>query len=122
MSERIVLRSGGEIREWVRNNSFDIVDIDSDSPKFFQSRFTPSPGPTLLFTVEHTYLTEDRKPLVTLKRSIRSTNAEDGLLQYLREPAERSAGDAEHKVGFKIHMKPGASEEEIITVATVNNR
>ena len=56
------------------------------------------------------------KPMVSVKRVIRSTNAEHALYQYFQEPKERSAGNAEYRVGFGIHTKPGAVDNETITV------
>ena len=54
--------------------------------------------------------------MVSVKRVIRSTSAEDALYQYLKEPKEHSAGNAEYSVGFKVHIKPGANDNETITV------
>ena len=116
MSERIILGTGSEIREWAAKNGFDVVDLESDGPRFFQPRFVPTPGPMLLFTVEHTYFTNDGQPMVSVKRIIRSASAEDALYQYFREPKERSAGEAEHLVSFKTHAKPGDCDNESITV------
>ena len=116
MSDRVGLKNGEEIRDWASKNGFDVVNLDSDGPRFFQSRFTPTSGPLVLFSVEHAYLTKDSQPMVSLKRLIRSTSAEDALYQYFQEPKERSAGSAEHMVAFRIHLKPGATDNEAITV------
>jgi hypothetical protein len=116
MSERLSLRKGDEIRDWANKNGFDVVSFDPDAPRFFQPRFTPATGPMFLFDVEHTYLGDQGKQMVSVKRVFRATTAEDALQQYLREPKERSAGSAEEKVGFRLHLKAGATEGETITV------
>ena len=116
MSEKIVLKSGKDIRDWAQNNSFDVVDVDFGSPRFFQARFTPTAGPMLLFAVEHTYFTDDGKPLVTVRRVLRSTDAEGALHQYLYGARDQSAGAGEYAVGFKTHMRPGASDGEAISL------
>jgi hypothetical protein len=116
MSEQLELRSGSEIRDWAKKNGFDVVNLESDAPRFFQPRFTPMPGPMLLFSIEHTYLTKDGQPMVSVNRIIRSTSAEDALYQYFQEPKERSSGSAEYSVGFRVHMKPGANDNEAIVV------
>lgn len=117
MSERIRLDGGVQIRDWAARNGFDVVSFDSDAPRFFQPRFTPGPGPMLLYDVEHTYLTASGQPMVTVKRTFRATSAEDALQQYLRESKDRSAGNAEGAVGFKLHLKAGAAENEAVSVA-----
>ncbi len=117
MSETIGLRTGQEIRLWMEKTGFDVVAADSDGPRFFQPRFMPGAGPQLLFSVEHTFSSEKGAPLVTLKRAYRATSAEDALLQYLREPKDRSSGTAETMVGFSLLSKPGATDRESIVVA-----
>jgi len=54
--------------------------------------------------------------VVSLKRVFRATSAEDALQQYLREAKERSGGTAEEKVGFRLHLKAGATGAETISV------
>jgi hypothetical protein len=117
MSERIELHSGEEIRDWAKRNGFDVVDLDPGAPRFFQPMFTPVAGPMLLFSVEHTYLTNQGFPMVSVKRTFRATSAEDALIQYLREPKDRSAGQGEHSVGFIAHTKPGSGDREAIIVS-----
>jgi hypothetical protein len=119
MSERIDLRSGQEIRDWISKNGVDIVNLDSDAPRFLQPKFMPSPGPMLLFAVEHTYLTTEEKAMVSLRRAFRATSAEDALQQYLREPKERSFGRGDQMVGFTLHDKPGRGDREALTVVKV---
>jgi hypothetical protein len=116
MSELIRLDGGKQIRDWASKNGFDVVSFDSDAPRFFQPRFTAGPGPLVLFDVEHAYLGEAGHPVVSLKRVFRATSAEDALQQYLREAREKSAGTAEDKVGFTLHLKAGATEAETISV------
>lgn len=117
MSEHIDLHSGEEIRDWMRKNGFDIVRVESeDAPRFFQPRFTPTSGTTFLFSIEHTYCTDEGRPMVSVKRMFRATSAEDALQQYLLEGKERLCGRGEQQVGFKLHVKPGSSDKETITV------
>jgi hypothetical protein len=116
MSEQINLRSGEEIRDWAKKNGFDVVNLESDAPRFFQPRFTPTSGPLLLFSVEHIFLTKEGQPMVSVKRVIRSISADDALYQYFQEPREHSAGSDEYSVGFRIHMKPGSNDNEVIAV------
>ena len=116
MSERIKLDNGQQIRDWASTNGFDVVSLESDAPRFFQPRFTAGPGPMSLFNVEHTYLADASRPMVSLKRVFRATSAEDALQQYLREPKERVGGEAEGRVGFRLHLKAGATEGETIAV------
>jgi hypothetical protein len=116
MSERISLPNAQEIREWGKNNGFDEVNLESDSPRFFQQKFTATPGPQLLFMIEHVFKTAEGQPLVSVKRVLRATTAEDALHQYFQEPRERTGGNEEYSVGFKVHAKPGAGGNETITV------
>lgn len=116
MSEQLELHGGWEIRDWAKKNGFDVVNLESDAPRFFEARFTPTPGPMLLFSVEHTYFASERQPMVSVMQYFRATSAEDALQQYLREPKERSFGSAEQRVGFRVHMKPGATDSEAIAV------
>jgi hypothetical protein len=116
MSEHLELHGGPEIRDWIGENGFDIIDIDPDAPRFFQPRFTPEAGPFLLFGVQHTYLMGSGQPLVSLQRSFRATSAEDALRQYLHEPRERSSGLTEQRVGFELHVRPGTSDDETVIV------
>ncbi len=116
MSERISLPNSSAIKEWIQNNGYDVVSLESDSPRFFQSRFTPSAGPQVLFRVEHTYSLTPGQPLVTVKRNIRAANAEDALFRYIQRSRENNAGVDEHYVGFVTHLKPGASGQESISV------
>jgi hypothetical protein len=119
MSERIDLHSGEEIRDWADKNGFDVVNLESDAPRFFQPRFMPAAGPMVLFAVEHTFFARPDQPLVSVKRFFRSASAEGALQQYLQEPKERSAGTDEQGLGFRVHMKPGATGGEAIRVAKV---
>ena len=119
MSEKIDLHSGEEIRDWTSKIGFDVVNLESDAPRFFQPRFAPTPGPMALFTVEHTFFAGPGQPMVSVKRFFRSTSAEEALQQYLQEPKERSAGTEEQGLGFRVHMKPGATGGEAIKVAKV---
>jgi len=116
MSENISLHSGPEIRLWMEKNGFDVVNADSDGPRFFQPRFMAGAGPQLLFFVEHTFFADERLPIVSVKRTFRATSAEDALLQYLREPKERSNGSGEGLVAFSVHAKPGSTGRESIVV------
>ena len=122
MSERIELRNGQQIRDWATQNGFDVVNLDPDAPRFFQTKFIPTPGPMQLFSIEHNFLTADAQPMVTLKRIVRATAAEDALYQYFREPKERSAGNYEYRVGFAIHTKPGVTDREAIIVTKMPNQ
>ena len=117
MSERIELANGQQIRGWATKNGFDVVNLDPEAPRFFDARFTPTPGAVQLFSVEHSYLTADGKPMITLKRVVRAATAEDALYLYFREPKERSAGDEEYRVGFAVHSKPVATDREMMVVA-----
>ncbi len=117
MSEHINLPNGPEIRLWMENNGFDIVAADSDGPRFFQPRFMPGAGPQLLFSVEHTFFGEGGTPLVSVRRAYRATSAEEALLQYLREPKDKSSGTGEAAVGFSLPSKPGTTDGEAIVVA-----
>jgi hypothetical protein len=117
MSEKIDLHSGEEIRDWTSKNGFDVVNLESDSPRFFQPRFTPTPGPMALFAVEHTFFAGPSQPVVSVKRFFRSTSAEGALQQYIQEPKERSAGADEHGLVFRLHLKPGATNGEAIGVS-----
>jgi hypothetical protein len=119
MSEKIDLNNGEEIRDWTNKIGFDVVNLESDAPRFFQPRFAPTPGPMSLFMVEHTFFASPSQPAVSVKRIFRSTNAEGALQQYLQEPRERSSGTDEQGLGFKVHMKPGATGGEAIRVAKV---
>ena len=119
MSEKIDLQSGEEIREWAGKTGFDVVSLESDAPRFFQPSFTPAPGPLALFVVEHTFNASPGQPMVSVKRFFRVTSAEGALLQYLREPKERSAGTDETGVVFRVHMKPGTFGGEAIKVTKV---
>jgi hypothetical protein len=119
MSEKIVLHSGEEITDWTEKIGFDEVNLESDAPRFFQPRFTSPPGPLFLFSVEHTFFAGPGQPAVSVKRTFRSSNAEDALQQYLREPKERTAGTDEQSVGFRVHLKPGATGSETISVARI---
>jgi hypothetical protein len=119
MSEKIDLQSGDEIRDWAGKTGFDVVSMESDAPRFFQPRFTPTPGPLALFTVEHTFNAGPGQPMVSVKRFFRVTSAEAALQQYLREPKERSAGTDETGVGFRVHLKPGTNSGEAIKVVKV---
>ncbi len=116
MSERVDLHSGDEIRDWAKRHGYDVVSLDPSAPRFFEPRFTPEPGPMLLFALEHTYMTGEGRPMVTVKRAFRATSAEDALLQYLREPKDRSSGQGEQRVGFTLHTKPGSGDREAVTV------
>ncbi len=117
MSESISLRTGAEIRLWMEKTGFDVVAADSDGPRFFQPRFMPGAGLQSLFLVEQTFSSEEGIPLVTVKRAFRATSAEDALLQYLREPKDRSSGSGEALVAFSLPSKPGMADREAITVA-----
>ena len=118
MSDNIELRSGQQIKDWAAKNGFDVVvNPDLDAPRFFQSRSPATPGPIQLFSVEHSFLKTDTKPMVTLRRVFRASSADDALYQYFREPKERSAGNDEYNVGFTLHVKPGTVENESILVA-----
>jgi hypothetical protein len=122
MSERIDLRSGEEIRDWARENEFDIVDLESeDTPRFFQRKFTPQPGPIVLFGVEHAYYTDNGRPMVSVKRVFRASSAEEALQQYLLEPKERSCGRAEQQVSFKLYVRPGGGQREAISVTKLDD-
>jgi len=116
MSERIELRNGKQIREWATKSGFNVVNLEPEAPRFFEPRFIPTSGPMLLFSLEHTFLTGDGKPMVTLQRILRAAAAEDALHQYFREPKERSSGNYEYRVGFALHTKPGDTESESIVV------
>jgi hypothetical protein len=100
----------------MEKNGFDVVNADSDGPRFFQPRFMPGAGPQLLFNVEHTFFADEKLPVVSVKRTFRATSAEDALLQYLREPKQRSNGDGEALVAFSLHAKPGSTARESIVV------
>ncbi len=119
MSEKIDLQNGEEIREWTKKIGFDEVNLESDAPRFFQPRFAPAPGPLTLFTVEHTFFAGTGQPMVSVRRFFRSTSAEGALQQYLQEPKDRSGGTDEQGLGFKVHLKPGATSGESIKVAKV---
>jgi hypothetical protein len=116
MSEYIELKNSLEIRDWVNSNSYDIVSIDSEAPRFFQPRFMVTPGQMQIFGVQHTFLKDDKNPLVSLQRSFRATSAEDALRQYLQESKERSFGGGEERVGFKLFIKAGSWDYETINV------
>lgn len=122
MSERIDLQSSSAIKDWIQKNGFDVVNLESDSPRFFQTRFTPSAGPQVLFKVEHTFLLAKGQPLVTVKRNIRAADAEDALFQYLQGSKEHGTGNEEHYVGFVMHLKPGASDLENISVTRLSSQ
>jgi hypothetical protein len=117
MSEKIELRNGKQIREWTTRSGYDVVNLDPDAPRFFEPRFTTTAGPMLLFSLEHTFHGLEGAPMVTLKRVLRATTAEDALFLYFREPKERSSGNYEYRVGFALHTKPGETENESIVVA-----
>jgi len=116
MSEHLELRNSQEIRDWINRNSYDVVNLDSESPRFFQPRFTVASGPMQMFGVQHTYLQDDEQPIVSLQRSFRAISAEDALRQYLRESKERSSGMGEDRVGFRLYMKAGSRDYETIKV------
>lgn len=116
MTEQITLQSSWEIRDWIQKNGFDVVSLESDAPRFFHSKFTPSPGPQMLFKIEHTYLLAKGQPMITVKQNIRAANAEDALYRYLQGPKEHSTGNDEHYLGFVMHLKPGSSDQENISV------
>ncbi len=116
MSDKIELRNGQQIREWASRNGFDVlVAPDPDAPRFFEPRSTAG-GPLELYSVEHRFQ-NGNQTIVTLKRVIRASSAEDALYQYFREPKERSAGNYEYRVGFVLSVKPGTTDGEAISVA-----
>ena len=116
MSETVNLHTGQEIKLWMEKTVFDVVASDSDGPRFFQPRFMPGARPQLLFTVEHTFSSDQGSPLVTVKRAFRATSAEDALQQYLREAKDRSSGTAEAVVAFSLLSKPGSTDREAVLV------
>lgn len=118
MAEHLELRNSQEIKDWISKNSYDIVNLDSEAPHFFQPRFTVASGPMQIFGVQHTYLKNDGYPMVSVQRSFRATSAEDALRQYLRESKERSLGGSEERVGFRLYMKAGSWDYEAINVFT----
>jgi hypothetical protein len=117
MSEKISLNNSEEIKKWALQNGFDTVNLDLDAPRFFQSRMPQGSGSMALFSIEHIFLNKDNKPVVSLKRVIRSISAEDALYQYMKESSERRSGKDEFSVGFKTYLKPGYSDSEAIKVA-----
>jgi hypothetical protein len=117
MSEKIDLKNSTEIRDWIQKNGFDVVSLESDSPRFFQPRFTPSPGPLLLYKVEHTFLLSKAQPTVSVQQNIRAASAEDALFRYLQEPKEHATGSAEYHLGFTVHHKPGTTDFETISIS-----
>jgi hypothetical protein len=117
LSEKIDLGSGEEIRDWTSKAGFDVVNLESDAPRFFQPSFAPASGPVDLYTVEHTFFAGPGQPMVSVKRFLRSTSAEGALQHYLQEPRERSGGTDEQTLGFRLYMKPGANSGEAIRVA-----
>ena len=118
MSEHLELRNSQEIRDWIDSNRYDVVDLDLETPRFFQPKFTMTPGPMQIFGVQHTYLKDDEQPIVSVQRSFMATSAEDALRQYLRESKERSLVRNEERVGFRLYMKAGSWDYEVINVFT----
>ena len=116
MSEHLELQSSKEIRDWIDKNGFDIVNLDSEAPRFFQPKYTVAVGPMHIYGIQHTYLTNEGHPLVSVQRSFSAPDAEDAFQQYLQEPKERSFGGGEERVGFKLYMKPGAWENETVSI------
>ena len=79
MSEHLELRNSQEIRDWIDSNNYDVIDLDQEAPRFFQPKFTMTPGPMQIFGVQHTYLKDDEQPLVSVQRSFMAMSAEDAL-------------------------------------------